>query len=51
MLVLGLSFKENCPDLRNTKSVDLILALESYGMNVHVVDPCIDPRKLLALMA
>ena len=45
VLVLGLSFKENCPDLRNTKSVDLILALESYGMNVHVVDPCIDPKE------
>ncbi len=37
--VLGLTFKENCPDLRNSKVVDVIRELESYGVNVHVHDP------------
>lgn len=39
LLVLGLTFKENCPDLRNTKVVDLIADLESYGIQVDVHDP------------
>ena len=43
VLMLGLSFKENCPDLRNTKVVDLITSLERYGMQVDVVDPWVDP--------
>ena len=43
VLVLGLSFKENCPDLRNTKVVDLIRSLDRYGMDVDVVDPWVDP--------
>lgn len=38
-LVLGLTFKENCPDLRNTKVVDIIDELESYGVDVDVHDP------------
>jgi len=38
-LVLGLAFKENCPDLRNTKVVDIISELSSYGMAVDVHDP------------
>jgi UDP-N-acetyl-D-galactosamine dehydrogenase len=42
VLVLGLSFKENCPDLRNTKVVDLIRGLERYGMELDVVDPWVD---------
>ena len=37
--VLGLTFKENCPDIRNTKVVDVIRELESYGVKVHVHDP------------
>jgi len=45
VLVLGLSFKENCPDLRNTKVVDLIRGLERYGMDVEVVDPWVDPEE------
>jgi len=45
VLVLGLSFKENCPDLRNTKVVDLIRGLERYGMAVEVVDPWVDPQE------
>lgn len=39
LLVLGLTFKENCPDLRNTKVVDLVADLESYGIKVDVHDP------------
>jgi len=42
ILVLGLSFKENCPDLRNTKVVDLIRVLEAYNTEVYVYDPWID---------
>ena len=37
--VLGLTFKENCPDLRNSKVIDVIRELESYGVTVHVHDP------------
>ena len=44
-LVLGLTFKENCPDLRNTKVVDLVKGLERYGMAVDVVDPWVDPEE------
>ena len=39
VLVMGLTFKENCPDLRNSKVNDIILELKEYGVNVHVVDP------------
>lgn len=42
VLVLGLSFKENCPDIRNTKVVDLIDALEDYGVQVDCYDPVVD---------
>ena len=38
-LVLGITFKENCPDIRNTKAVDVINALKSYGTNITVYDP------------
>ncbi|ARO86538.1 nucleotide sugar dehydrogenase [Nitrosospira lacus] len=41
--VLGLSFKENCPDLRNSKVADLINELKSYGVEIHVHDPVADP--------
>ncbi len=40
--VLGLTFKENCPDLRNSKVVDIIHELESYGLHVNVHDPVAD---------
>ncbi len=39
VIVLGLTFKENCPDLRNSKVIDVIHELESYGCKVHVHDP------------
>ena len=37
--VLGLTFKENCPDLRNSKVVDIVRELKEYGMTVHIHDP------------
>jgi UDP-N-acetyl-D-galactosamine dehydrogenase len=42
VLVLGLTFKENCPDLRNTKVVDIIKSLQRYNTRVDVYDPWID---------
>ncbi|MBL8807055.1 MAG: nucleotide sugar dehydrogenase [Rhodospirillales bacterium] len=45
ILVLGLAFKENVPDLRNTKVVDIIRELEGYGHKVDVHDPVIDPAE------
>jgi UDP-N-acetyl-D-galactosamine dehydrogenase len=45
--VLGLTFKENCPDLRNSKVIDVIRELESYGANVHVHDPVALPEEAL----
>lgn len=39
ILVLGITFKENCPDVRNTKAVDVISNLASYGSNVTIYDP------------
>ncbi|NWB85474.1 Vi polysaccharide biosynthesis UDP-N-acetylglucosamine C-6 dehydrogenase TviB [Pseudomonas gingeri] len=42
VLVLGLAFKENCPDLRNTKVVDIVNALKDYRCEVDVYDPWID---------
>tara|TARA_R110002072_G_scaffold4347_1_gene30528 strand:+ start:3792 stop:5063 length:1272 start_codon:yes stop_codon:yes gene_type:complete len=41
-LVMGLAFKENCPDLRNTRVVDIIRELESYGIELDVYDPWVD---------
>ena len=43
--VLGLSFKENCPDLRNSKVADLINELKSYGIEIHVHDPLANPEE------
>ncbi len=42
VLVLGLTFKENCPDVRNTKVVDIVKALHDYKVQVDVYDPWID---------
>jgi len=39
VLVMGLTFKENCPDLRNTKVVDIVSELNEYGINVDITDP------------
>ncbi len=43
--VLGLTFKENCPDLRNSKVVDIIHELQTFGCDVHVHDPLGEPRE------
>jgi len=42
VLVLGLSFKENCPDIRNTKIIDIVHELKEYHMDVDVYDPWVD---------
>ena len=42
VLVMGLTFKENCPDLRNTKVVDIISELQDYGVQVDCYDPWIN---------
>jgi UDP-N-acetyl-D-galactosamine dehydrogenase len=42
ILVLGLAFKENCPDLRNSKVIDVVRELERYGAHVDIHDPWID---------
>ena len=43
ILILGVTFKEDCPDMRNTKVVDIIVELKSYGCNVDVYDPWVNP--------
>jgi UDP-N-acetyl-D-galactosamine dehydrogenase len=45
--VLGLTFKENCPDLRNSKVIDVIRELQSYGVAVTVHDPVADPQEAM----
>lgn len=45
ILVLGLTFKENCPDLRNTRVVDVIAELRDFGAEVDVFDPWADPEE------
>ena len=45
ILVLGLAFKENCPDLRNTRVIDIVRELSEYGVEVDVHDPWADPAE------
>lgn len=47
LLMLGITFKENCPDVRNTKIVDVISALEDYGIKVSLYDPWANPAEVL----
>ena len=47
MLVLGLTFKENCPDIRNTRVVDLVRGLTRYNLQVDVLDPWVNPASAL----
>ena len=47
VLVLGITFKENCPDVRNTKVVDLINALKDYGSNITIHDPWADEDEVM----
>jgi UDP-N-acetyl-D-galactosamine dehydrogenase len=49
ILVLGFTFKENCPDIRNTKVIDIITELNQFGMDVDVYDPLADINKVKEL--
>ena len=46
VIVLGLTFKENCPDLRNSRVIDIISELRSYGVEVFVHDPLVDSHEV-----
>lgn len=46
ILVMGLSFKENCPDIRNTKIVDFINALKEYDLDLDIYDPWVDENEV-----
>ena len=45
-LILGITFKENCPDIRNTRVIDIYQELQSYGMDVDVFDPWASPEEV-----
>lgn len=47
LLMLGITFKENCPDVRNTKIVDVIKAFEDYGIQVSLYDPWANPEEVM----
>jgi UDP-N-acetyl-D-galactosamine dehydrogenase len=47
ILVLGITFKENCPDVRNTKAVDVISSLKEYGVHVTIYDPWANVEEVL----
>lgn len=47
VLMLGITFKENCPDVRNTKIVDVIAALEDFGIKVTTYDPWANPDEVM----
>jgi UDP-N-acetyl-D-galactosamine dehydrogenase len=47
VLLLGLAFKENCADLRNTKVLDIIAGLKEYCADVDVHDPCVNPKEAM----
>ncbi len=46
LLMLGITFKENCPDVRNTKIVDVVTALRDYGIDVTIFDPWANPSEV-----
>lgn len=48
ILVMGLTFKENCPDLRNTKVIDVISELQEFNLNVDVYDPWVDKEEAIS---
>ena len=48
VLIMGFSFKENCPDIRNTKVLDVYNELSDYGIDVDVFDPWVDPKDALS---
>ena len=46
ILILGITFKENCPDVRNTKAVDVLNTLREYGVNLTIYDPWANPEEV-----
>lgn len=48
VLQLGITFKENCPDIRNSRAIDVVRALEEFGCSVDVADPLADPEEVFA---
>ena len=46
VLQLGITFKENCPDIRNSRAVDVVSGLQEFGCQVHVFDPWADPEEV-----
>ena len=46
LLILGITFKENCPDVRNTKVVDVIKSLIEYGIEITIYDPLANPKEV-----
>ncbi|MEN9489354.1 MAG: hypothetical protein RL494_1619 [Bacteroidota bacterium] len=46
LLMLGIAFKENCPDVRNTKIVDVIASLKEYGIQITIYDPWVNPAEV-----
>ena len=46
ILVMGLSFKENCPDIRNTKIIDMVKALKEYDLDLDIYDPWVDAQEV-----
>jgi UDP-N-acetyl-D-galactosamine dehydrogenase len=44
--VLGITFKENCPDIRNSKVVDMVKEFEAWGIKVQISDPWADPEEV-----
>jgi UDP-N-acetyl-D-galactosamine dehydrogenase len=46
VLMLGFTFKENCPDVRNTKVIDIINELNTYNVNLTIVDPWAEPAEV-----
>ena len=49
ILLLGLTFKENCPDTRNSKSIDLIHELNDYGLNIYAHDPYVNEKTISSI--
>ena len=47
VLLMGLTFKENCPDLRNTKIIDIVSELKDYNMNVDIFDPWVSEKDVM----
>lgn len=46
ILILGFTFKENCPDVRNTKVIDVVKNLQDYGVNITIFDPWANPQEV-----